>query len=129
MKGALTKNSIAALPIHDAEFILLDVSPLANGEVRLSLAARLHKDESQDELLALGIKTRSFRITFESSWQVVSNILGFGDGKDTIDRWDILDDSDLLRDLKSFGLAQSVKLEHHRFGFSDRKSTRLNSSH
>src|SRR5206468_10282967 len=84
MKAELTKQRITWLPVHDAELIFLKVTPRANGDVSLSVAAKLHKDEPMDELFKLGLKTRSFRLTFENSWQIVFNILAVAGGKETI---------------------------------------------
>ena len=122
MKAELTKQRITWLPVHDAELIFLKVTPRANGDVSLSVAAKLHKDEPMDELFKLGLKTRSFRLTFENSWQIVFNILAVAGGKETIDDCRVVGDSELLSRLLSLGFAQSNELKHYRIGFSSGSS-------
>jgi len=122
MQVPLTKEAIAALPMHDAELILLAVTRHAREDVSLSVSAKLHNDEPMDELFKLGIKTRSFRLRFENTRQLVSNILVVADGKETIDDWRIVGDSEWVSRLIAVGFGQSGELTHYRIGFASGSS-------
>jgi hypothetical protein len=122
MRTQLTKESIAAQPIHDAELILLKVTRRERNEVSLSIAAKLHEDEDVDVLFNLGIKTRSFCLKFENILQVVSSMLVAADGKETIDGWRIVDHSEWVDRLVAVGFAQSRELIHYRIDFSSGSS-------
>ena len=118
MKLAVTSEVLGALPVHDAEFISMQILPNSQGDVALCLAIVLHRDEPMNELLKLGIETRSIRLTYERCWQIVSNILAFGTRKEAIASWKVVGDSELLKHLRSAGYAQNVELEHQQIEFS-----------
>jgi len=108
-----------ALPIHDAELISIEVVPVPNGAIKLCLSFKLHPDESLDEVSKLGISSRSLRLTYGNCWQIASNIFGTCSKPQTIDGWDIVGESELLKRLRSQGLASSAALQHHRIELSD----------
>jgi hypothetical protein len=118
MKQPVTSEVLGALPVHDAEFISLEVVPHLAGHVTVCLVIELHRDEPMNELLKLGIKARSIRLTYERCWQIVLNTMGVGTCKEAIGGWGVVKNSELLKNLRSLGYAQNVELKHHQIEFS-----------
>lgn len=106
------------LPIHDAQFTSMKIVPLLDGAIELALDFNLHPDEALEELARLGIAGRSIRLNFNKCWQVASNFVGICTKPETIDGWKILEKSELLKTLKSYGFATSDEVQHYRIDFS-----------
>jgi hypothetical protein len=118
MKTPVTSGLLRVLPVHDAEFISIEIIPVPNADLKLCLVFKLHADESLDEVSKLGITSRSLRLTFEKCWQAASNICGAYSKTETINGWDIVEESELVKVMRSNGLANGIPLQHHRIKLS-----------
>jgi hypothetical protein len=118
MKTLVDSNLLNILPVHDADFISMEVVPALDGDLKLCLVFKLHPDELLNELSKLGIVQRSLRLTCEKCWRISSNIFGVASNREAIDNWKIVKDSELIKHLKAHGLANGVELQHHRIEMS-----------
>lgn len=82
------------------------------------MTVRIHEDEAIEELAQFDLATRLCRLTFGECWHVAVNLFGLYVRGETIDRWELISDSDLVRQVREMECGESVKLLHHRLVFS-----------
>ena len=105
-------------PIHDAHIIAIAILPRTNGSLKVQVDLRIHKDTALAELKPFGLSRRSCRLVFETCWRVTANLFGLYSVNELIDRWQLVQNSDLVRQVKEMGCGASVKFEHNRLTFS-----------
>lgn len=118
MKTPVNLTLLHALPVHDADFVSVELIPALNGDLKFCLVFKIHPDEMLDEITKMGITKRLLRLTCEKCWQVSSNFFGIASNRESIDNWEIVEESELITHLKSHGLAKGVELQHHRIKLS-----------
>ena len=105
-------------PIHDSEYHSIAILPTVDGTLGLKLTLRVHEDEPLDQLVEFGLSQRSCCLVFEKCWRITTNLFGLYTARETIDRWELVPNSDLVRQVKEMGCGASIGFQHHRLLFS-----------
>jgi hypothetical protein len=118
MPTPLTVTQIEALPIHDAEYVGISIIPQSDGSLKVRMGLRIHPEEPLDQLACLGITGRTCFLVLSKCWLVAANLLGVFEGRESVDRWELVEETDLLRQVKQTGFGASAEFRHHRLVFS-----------
>jgi hypothetical protein len=110
---------IKTIPLHDAEFRRMSITPGANGFINVAIEVKLNNDEDLSSLQAMGIDCEIIRISLMNAWQVVSSMYGYGSGPRTMDSWESKQNSDMLTELHKLGFMTKSDAWHHQLAFSD----------
>ena len=103
---------------HDADVYFLRVDWADNGEMGVSLRCEINPEEDRQTLFDLGIIEPIIDIEFRDVWWLETKIIGLGSGREVVIDWDVVHESAIINQIRTYGVSANANLLHHKIKFN-----------
>jgi hypothetical protein len=118
MNASLSPQQLRELPVHDADFVTMHVAVTSEGVANVDLILEINSEESFIPFTRLGITDRKLLLRFENCWHVGTKLRCHQSSREQVLDWEIVSESDPIRELRCAGLANGITLYHLRLEMS-----------
>jgi len=98
---SLSLHEAARLPLHDADFIALEIKPQDDGGVTVMIKLKVHPDEKEGLSKITGTEELDISLIFQDCLLASNSISGICSGQETIDDFTLIENSELLNEINS----------------------------